>query len=242
MAGSQAPATPDVNIKLGGSSPVIPLTIIGVGAWLAWFGVQYWRSDVKYPTDPIKAILTGKPLPPNTKSTPTLPSGPAINPNAPGTVPANGPLGNQIATAAQEYIGAGYVWGGVADKPGNWDCSSFVSYVLGHDIGLYLPGTGADTGSYGDPGYPPHAHGPGSTAYMLYGQGINLADVAPGDLVVSTEHMGIAISATEMVAAIDPQNGTAVQGFPAGFPAGPPVYRRLVTSYLKNLSQPAQQM
>lgn len=43
--------------------PAIPVVLLGLGAYLAWFGVHYWRRDVKWPTDPVKAVLTGKPLP-----------------------------------------------------------------------------------------------------------------------------------------------------------------------------------
>lgn len=53
-----------------GDAPVVPVLFIGGGMYLAWFGVHYWRSDVKYPTDPIKAILQGKALP-DRKGTPT---------------------------------------------------------------------------------------------------------------------------------------------------------------------------
>lgn len=46
-----------------GDAPLIPVLIMAGGAYLCWFGVHYWRSDVTWPTDPIKAVLTGKPLP-----------------------------------------------------------------------------------------------------------------------------------------------------------------------------------
>ncbi len=46
-----------------GDAPVIPLVLLGMGMYLAWFGVHYWRSDVRWPSDPVKAALTGKPLP-----------------------------------------------------------------------------------------------------------------------------------------------------------------------------------
>jgi len=45
------------------SAPVIPLLLIGIGGYLAWFGIHYWRSDLKWPSDPVKAILQGKGLP-----------------------------------------------------------------------------------------------------------------------------------------------------------------------------------
>ncbi len=46
-----------------GDAPVIPLFLLGTGMYLAWFGVHYWRGDVKWPTDPVKAALGGRPLP-----------------------------------------------------------------------------------------------------------------------------------------------------------------------------------
>lgn len=46
-----------------GDAPVIPLVILGTGMYLAWFGVHYWRSDTKWPTDPVKSVLQGKPVP-----------------------------------------------------------------------------------------------------------------------------------------------------------------------------------
>lgn len=51
-----------------GDAPVIPLALIGIGMYLAWFGVHYWRSDVKYPTGPVKAVLQGKGLPAATQT------------------------------------------------------------------------------------------------------------------------------------------------------------------------------
>ena len=53
-----------------GDAPVVPVFLIGTGMYLAWFGVHYWRADVKWPTDPVKAVLQGKSLPPRT-GTPT---------------------------------------------------------------------------------------------------------------------------------------------------------------------------
>jgi hypothetical protein len=51
-----------------GDAPVVPLFLIGTGMYLAWFGVHYFGSDVKWPTDPIKAVLQGKSLPADTQS------------------------------------------------------------------------------------------------------------------------------------------------------------------------------
>src|SRR6185437_10264376 len=46
-----------------GRAPVIPVVLIGVGGYLAWFAVHYWGSDTRWPTDPVKAVLQGKPIP-----------------------------------------------------------------------------------------------------------------------------------------------------------------------------------
>jgi len=202
-------------------TPLLPVIITLTGAYLAWFGVHYWRSDVKWPTDPLKAVLTGKPLPGNDRNDTVLPiyGKPTGDTIAAGAQTVTGIV---IAQKAMQYQGAGYVWGGNASSIGNWDCSSFVSKVLGQDCGLPLPG-----GKWGDPGFPPGSHGPTTLEYMLYGTGISQADVRAGDLVVSVEHMGIAISSTQYISAHSPESGTGVSDFPAGFPAGPPIYRRV---------------
>ena len=213
------------------ASPTLPVAMIVTGAYLSWFGVHYWRTDVNWPSDPVKAVLTGKPLPVGQKSatanltTSVVGPGLSILNNATSSgADLGSDFGSRIARAALQYQGTGYVWGGNASHAGDWDCSSFVSKVLGQDLDLTLPGGG----KWGDPGYPPGSHGPGSTAYMLYGQGINLSDVRPGDLIVSTEHIGIAIGNGQMISAEDPADGTKIGTFPVGFPAGPPVYRRVI--------------
>lgn len=52
-----------------GNAPLIPVIILGAGIYLAWFGSHYWGSDTKWPTDPVKSVLTGKPLPSPTGQT-----------------------------------------------------------------------------------------------------------------------------------------------------------------------------
>jgi Lysozyme like domain len=53
-----------------GNAPVVPIVILGIGMYLAWFGVHYWDTDTKWPTDPLKAVLTGKSLPAPSGQTP----------------------------------------------------------------------------------------------------------------------------------------------------------------------------
>lgn len=218
-----APARPSAVERVEGS-PVLPVALMLIGGYLVWFGVHYWRSDVKWPTDPVKAILTGKPLPAATNTSDddtvvyygkVLQKAPEVGAEAPGSTQVGGgavgsaagiALGdNKISNDAMRYIGAGYQYGGNASAIGRWDCSSFVSYVLGHDLGIPLPG-----GKWGDPGFPPHAHGPTTLQYLVYGSALNRADVKPGDLVVWQTHMGIAISPTQIVAARTTASGTGL--------------------------------
>jgi hypothetical protein len=46
-----------------GQAPVVPVMLMVFGAYLCWFGVHYWRSDTTFPTDPLKAVLTGQEIP-----------------------------------------------------------------------------------------------------------------------------------------------------------------------------------
>jgi hypothetical protein len=44
--------------------PLIPTMILVAGGYTAWFAVHYWRDTTQYyPSGPLKAVLTGKPLP-----------------------------------------------------------------------------------------------------------------------------------------------------------------------------------
>lgn len=230
---------PRINTPIG-QAPIIPAALIALGAYLCWFGVHYWRSDVGMPSAPIKAILTGQPLPDNkppdakflgrliTASYDTTGGGGGGGGDSSGggggTLSGPNP---QIATAALKYLGAGYSFGGRADKPGNWDCSSFVSYVLGHDLGLPLPG-----GKWGDAGFPPHAHGPTASRYKLYGTGINRGQVGAGDIVAWNTHCGIAVDGTKIVSARTPAEGVGVSTIDGTSRSigETPVFRRVATT------------
>ena len=217
-----------VNVA-GHETPVVPVMLMVAGAYLVWFGVHYWRSDTAFPTDPVKAVLTGKALPePSYDSYEQAAKGVVSTAKTSGSTTSGGSASqsaytgstSSIANAALKYVGAGYVWGGNASSVGNWDCSSFTSYVLGHDLGLPLPG-----GKWGDPGFPPHAHGPATGQYMLYGTPVNTPQA--GDLVVSSEHMGIVIDAGHYVSARTPALGVGVDSLSDPFPGGAHVFRRV---------------
>lgn len=132
--------------------------------------------------------------------------------------------GRQIANAGLAYVGNGYTFGGRADRPGDWDCSSFVSYVLGHDLGLILPGGGR----YGDAGYPPNIHGPVVVSYYGWAGATQLPAgqlPAAGDLCIwngigALGHIGIATGAGHMVSALNHQAGTVQTPITGYGPAG----------------------
>lgn len=225
--------TSDLNVSGGklrtpiGDAPVLPLLIIMAGGYLAWFGIHYWRTDVTWPTTPVKDFLQGHgltpagPVEPVTAELTDVEASMAGGGSGAGTG-VSGATGNAIADDALRYKGAGYVFGGDASKVGLWDCSSFVSYVLGHDLSLPLPG-----GHWADPGFPPHAHGPTTTSYLLYGRRLERSEVRAGDLIVWPTHMGIAISNQRMISAEDPANGTGESGIDGAIPGETPHFRRV---------------
>lgn len=218
---TETPAGPEVSggkVRTPiGNAPLLPVMLLIGGAYLAWFGAHYWRDkQIKWPSDPLKSVLTGKgvptPQPATTVRAELATVVGAASSTGGGAASTNfgGSTGSQIADDALKYEGTGYVWGGNADKPGNWDCSSFVSYVLGHDLHMPLPG-----GKWGDPGFPPNAHGPTTTTYRLFGTQINRAQVAAGDLIVWSDHIAIAVSATHAISAHSPSIGTKVSDIDA---------------------------
>lgn len=219
-----------------GSAPIVPVMLILFGGYLAWFGTHFFKSDTKWPSDPLKSVLQGKGVAPVTytqeqQQQANLTAYLSQAAGGGGAAAGSGVGGlfgtSAIATDALKYVGSGYVFGGNADRPGNWDCSSFTSYVLGHDLGHFLPG-----GKWGDPGFPPHAHGPTTGSYALWGTALNSSQVGAGDLVVWSTHMGIATSNSEIVSAEDEQAGVRTSTI-AGMTASlgeTPHFRRVPSS------------
>jgi hypothetical protein len=129
---------------------------------------------------------------------------------------------------ALQYRGSGYAYGGPGWPPGNWDCSSFVSTVLGRGNGLPIPG-----GRYGGPQDPPNAHGPDVSEYATWGGAVTVMSPAPGDLVVwdgsgPDGHIGIYLGPDQMISALNTAMGTVVTPVNGYGPAGlTPFYRRV---------------
>jgi hypothetical protein len=142
-----------------------------------------------------------------------------------------GVTGQAIANAAESYIGRWtYVFGGIPNPPKvlAGDCSSFVSTVLGYNLGLALPG-----GKWGAPGFPPGAHGPVVEDYAAWTGATTVGTPQAGDLCCfvgagANGHIGIALDSDRMVSALNPQQGcveTPIVGY--GPPGAPLIYRRI---------------
>jgi len=66
-------AGPTISIGAdGGTVPIVPLVLIGFGGYLMWFALHYWRGQgaAVWPSYPVKSVLQGKGLPPNTPAPP----------------------------------------------------------------------------------------------------------------------------------------------------------------------------
>jgi cell wall-associated NlpC family hydrolase len=132
------------------------------------------------------------------------------------------PSGSEIASDAVTYRGAPYRWGGGGPfpQPGG-DCSGFVNWVLGHDAGLTLPG--------GIRNFSGRTHGPVVLSYAAWRGAVKVSptSIQAGDLCIwagpsAAGHIGIAINATQMISALDPQQGVAITPILGTGPRGAP--------------------
>lgn len=150
------PAAPD------NGSVILPLTLLGIGGYLAWFAIHYWRGtnsdgSVMWPSDPIKSALQGNGLPANTPATAATaaltayetglaasPAGQAAGsgPGGPGGTGTTGGQGPQPSGAAQNtaklllagFPGWAAQWG---DLVSLWDRESGWSNTAWNPSGAY---------------------------------------------------------------------------------------------------------
>lgn len=179
----------------------IYFSALGAGVLLFWSGFKGWSI-----VSTVQDVITGK-----------QPAGPAVNaPANPLTAASQGMTSlaapGSIAADALNYTGHAYRYGGAPGKDGSqpWDCSSFVNWVVSHDLNLAWPGSGRYDGT---------SHGPptGVWAAWILGRGMSvkggLAAAQANDIVVWTGHMGIAIGGGQMVSALNPAEGTKISGW-----------------------------
>jgi cell wall-associated NlpC family hydrolase len=202
----------------------LALAELAAGAILVYTGI--YALPVGYT---LKSVLTGK-LP---KTSPTganlLAATEASDLSGAESASAftGSPASNSsLASYAETFTGHKYVYGGASNPTSGWDCSSFVSYCLGH-FNINIPG-----GSWASVTSNGETHGPTVASYVVWGGAttITRSQTIAGDLILFPPdiHMGIAVSPTEFVSAEDPEDGTGV----APMTAGPGVWitRRIVAS------------
>lgn len=103
------------------------------------------------------------------------------------TAPASA-TGQALADYALQFQGYPYVSGG--NTPSGWDCSGFVQWVFAQ-FGVSLP----------------HYSG----AQMSVGTAVgSIAEAAPGDIIVNTQHAAIYIGNGMVINALNPVQGTQV--------------------------------
>lgn len=180
----------------------------GAGALVLWSGLKGASIG-----GGVRSLLGGK-----------APSGANVNPVQGGSGASGagvaGASDSAIAGDAMRYLNSGsvYKWGGAT--PAGWDCSGFVNWVVGHDLGMAIPGSpsGAYTG-----------HGPVTMQWAAFGTSVPRSQVQAGDLIVwPLVHMGIAVSNTQMINCPGPGGSPApVIGGIDGTGLGVVTYRRL---------------
>lgn len=187
----------------------VALSSVAIGSVLLWSGIKGWNLSRT-----IGEIITGKPPSGTNENLLTSP-----NANAGGNASV-GFTSSGTANDALQYQGHSYSYGGAPGKDGKnpWDCSSFVNWVIGHDLKRAIPG-------YGPGQYDGSIHGPPTGSWLAWMTHIQQSQAQAGDLVVSATHMGIVIGPNQMISALNSQLGTRITPI-AGYFTGPVFYGR----------------
>jgi len=130
--------------------------------------------------------------------------------------------GSAILADAEQYAGHKYVYGGPSNPTSGWDCSSFVSCVLGKDMGFPIPG-----GSWAAVTSNGASHGPTADEYLTWSGATTVATSAaqPGDLLVWDTHIGFVVDSSHMFSAYDTASGTLETGWTGPNGEGQPTVR-----------------
>lgn len=138
-----------------------------------------------------------------------------------GSTPGGGGAVSSIATAS---IGHCYVFGGIPgrDFKGCWDCSSAMNSWW-KQAGRAVPFDPRNT-------WNGSTHGPVAAAWLLWPKlrQIHVSEVQADDLLIWQTHIGVAVSPTEMVSALNPSKGTLKTGFDVG-PLGEVMFAKRFT-------------
>lgn len=185
----------------------VAVSSVAIGSILLWSGIKGWNV-----TRTVGEIVSGKPpkgIDENVLTSADNTSNTSVGFTSSGT-----------ANDALQYNGHAYSYGGAPGKDGKspWDCSSFVNWVIGHDLRRAIPG-------YGPGQYDGSVHGPPTGSWIAWMTHINQSDAQAGDLVVSATHMGIVIGPNQMISALNSRLGTKITPI-NGYFSGPVFYGR----------------
>lgn len=133
-----------------------------------------------------------------------------------------------IASYAESFNGHKYVFGGPSNPQGGWDCSSFVSYVLGH-FNMDIPG-----GSWKKITNNGASHGPVASQYKSWSGAKNKGsqnpnNIAAGDLLTWDTHVGFGAGKNRMFSAYSTNSGTIYTPATAG-PTGEQLLIRTINA------------
>jgi hypothetical protein len=120
----------------------------------------------------------------------------------PGTGVAGSATNSQFANTCASYAGkVPYVWGGSSTS--GWDCSGMVNRVRSN-LGLAIPGFKAGQSFSG--------HGPVTGQYLVWtgAKTVPRNQAQAGDLACWPTHIGVCLSNSQMVSAVDEAQGTAI--------------------------------
>ncbi len=127
-----------------------------------------------------------------------------------------------IVNDGRQYLGVPYSWGKANPKDG-WDCSGYLNWVLGHDLGMTLPlGVKNFDGSW---------HGPVTGNYLLWTGATTIprSQAAPGDLACWPTHIGIVSGSNTMLNAYSRSRPTSETPIDGWGPPGEPLTIRRIT-------------
>jgi peptidoglycan DL-endopeptidase CwlO len=193
------------------------LILAGGGALLAWSGIrgkQWSEAFRQLIKGNVSATLTAYPIIGNPNSTDST--------GAIQTTSSFSGSGSALANALASYAGkTPYKWGGA--NPNGWDCSGAVNYTGNVVVGIAIPGYAPHT-------FTGNSHGPTTLVWLAWlpahATRVSRAGVAAGDIVIGPAHMGVAVSNSEYVSALDTQYGTTIRPIASGWaPAGATYWR-----------------
>lgn len=184
------------------------VAVLGGAVVLMWSGLHGVGL-----TDSVQNLIQGKPFPKTQTDAITVPA------DSGGSFGGFSGSTSAIAADAMQYQGTGYKWAGNGSAPGVWDCSSFWTYVINHDLGIAVPG-------YKPFKFGGRGHGPTVATYRIWtgAKTVPASQAQPGDMICyGISHMGIYLGNGKMISALNPREGTMITGVFKN-----PTYRRVL--------------